>query len=91
MLSELDRRGPPKGHMGRHNISACSLSHRGRFCVMCCLIRRLLFFSLHKLSSTSSDGVRSGNLDVRLSLVAFLGGGQRMHSFSRALVFISLR
>jgi hypothetical protein len=32
---------------------------------------KIYFSLLRKLSSTSSDGVRSGNLDVRLPLVAF--------------------
>ena len=34
---------------------------------------KVYFSLLRKLSSTSSDGVRSGNLDARLPLVAFFG------------------
>jgi hypothetical protein len=55
------------------------------FGVMCCLILSLL----RKLSSTSSDGVRSGNLDVRLPLVAFFFG-RRMHGFfQKSSVYIT--
>ena len=50
------------------------LFHVRHFCVMCCLIRRFTFSLLRKLSSTSSDGVRSGNLDVQLPLVVLFGG-----------------
>jgi hypothetical protein len=59
---------------GQRNISACSFSRQRHFCVMCCLIRRFTFSLLRKLSSTSSDGVRSGNLNVQLPLVVLFGG-----------------
>jgi hypothetical protein len=50
---------------------------------------KVYFSLLRKLSSTSSDGVRSGNLDVRLPLVAFFLDDACM-AFSRNLVSISL-
>ena len=47
---------------------------------------KVYFSLLRKLSSTSSDGVRSGNLDVPCGTF----WGRRLHGFSRDLVFISL-
>lgn len=47
---------------------------------------KVYFSLLHKLSSTSSDGVRSGNLNVSCGTF----WGRCMHGFSRDLVFIPL-
>jgi len=69
-----------------NGTSQLVFSRQAFLCNVLCLIRRFTFLFLHKLSSTSSDGVRSGNLDVPCGTF----GGRRLHGFSRDLVFISL-
>jgi hypothetical protein len=64
------KRTAKRGH-GRWNISACSFSRQEAFWCNVLSDSKVYFSLLRKLSSTSSDGVRSGNLDVRLPLVAF--------------------